>query len=70
MLTRQKLLSLRTLLYAMLAIAAGGTTSALAQVGNAANGATAYMERVSGRKLPGLPRLCRDVSRHSLPWRK
>ena len=48
MLTRQKLLSLRTLLYAMLAIAACGTTSALAQAGNAANGATAYTEKVSG----------------------
>lgn len=48
MLTRQKLLSLRTLLYAVLAIAACGTTSALAQAGNATNGATAYTERVAG----------------------
>ena len=48
MLTRQKLFSLRTLLYAVLAMAACGTTSALAQAGNATNGATAYTERVNG----------------------
>ena len=48
MLTRQKLFRLRTFLYAMSAIAACGTTSALAQAGNPANGATAYTERVAG----------------------
>ena len=48
MLTRQKLFSLRTLLHAVLAIAACGTTSAFAQAGNAANGATAYTEKVAG----------------------
>ena len=48
MLTRQKLLSFRTLLQTVVAIAACGTTSALAQAGNAANGATAYTERVAG----------------------
>ncbi len=48
MLTRQKLFSLRTLLHAVLAFAACGATSAFAQVGNAANGATAYTERVAG----------------------
>ena len=48
MLTRQKLFSLRTLLHAVLAFAACGATSAFAQAGNAANGATAYTERVGG----------------------
>ncbi len=48
MLTRQKLFSLRTLLHAVLAFAACGATSAFAQAGNAANGATAYTERVAG----------------------
>jgi mono/diheme cytochrome c family protein len=48
MLTRQKLLSLRTLLHAMLTIAACGATSAFAQAGNPANGATAYTEKVGG----------------------
>lgn len=48
MLTRQKLFSLRTLLHVSLAFAACCATSAFAQVGNAANGATAYTERVAG----------------------
>lgn len=48
MLTRQKLFSSRTLLHAVLAIAACGTTNALAQAGNPANGATAYTEKVAG----------------------
>ena len=48
MLTRQKLFSLRTSLHVVLAFAACGATSAFAQVGNAANGATAYTERVAG----------------------
>ena len=48
MLTRQKLFSSRTLLQVVLAFAACGATSAFAQVGNAANGATAYTERVAG----------------------
>ena len=48
MLTRQKLFSLRTSLHVVLALAACSATSAFAQVGNAANGATAYTERVAG----------------------
>ena len=48
MLTRQKLISLRTLLHAVLAIATCGATSAFAQAGNPANGATAYTEKVAG----------------------
>lgn len=49
MLNRQKLFRLRTLLHAALAIAAScGTTSAFAQAGNPANGATAYTEKVAG----------------------
>ena len=48
MLTRQKLFSLRTSLHVVMAFAACSATSALAQVGNAANGATAYTERVAG----------------------
>jgi mono/diheme cytochrome c family protein len=46
MLTRQKLFSLRTLLHAVLAITACGSTSALAQ-GNAANGDVAYKEKIA-----------------------
>ena len=63
MLTRHTLFRLRTLLHAVLAIAACGATSALAQAGMPANGATAYDGESRGRKLPGLPRLCRHVSR-------
>jgi hypothetical protein len=48
MFTRQKLFSLHTLLHALLAVAACGATSAFAQAGNAANGATAYTEKVAG----------------------
>jgi len=48
MLTRQKLFSLRTWLHAVLAFAACGATSAFAQAGNPANGASAYTERVAG----------------------
>lgn len=47
MLNRHPLFRLRNLLHAVLAIAACGATSALAQ-GNAANGGIAYMEKVAG----------------------
>ena len=47
MLTRHPLFRLRNLLRAVVAIAAFGATSALAQ-GNAAAGATAYTEKVAG----------------------
>lgn len=47
MLNRHPLFHLRSLLHAILAIAACGATSALAQ-GNAAAGATAYTEKVAG----------------------
>lgn len=52
MLNRQKLFSLRALLHAVLAIAACGATSALAQ-GNAANGATLYTQRLAGVPIAG-----------------
>ncbi len=61
MLTRHTLFRLRNLLHAVLAIAACGATSAFAQAGIPANGATAYTEKSRGRELPGLPRLCRHV---------
>ena len=48
MLNRHALFSLRNLLHTVLAIAACGATSAFAQAGNPANGATAYTERVGG----------------------
>lgn len=47
MLTRQELFSFRTLLQTVLAIAAFGATSALAQVGNAANGDAAYKQKIA-----------------------
>ena len=47
--TRQKLFSSRTPLHFLLAFAAAfGSTSAFAQAGNPANGATAYVEKVAG----------------------
>jgi hypothetical protein len=48
MLNRHALFSLRNLLHTVVAIAACGATSAFAQAGNPANGATAYTERVMG----------------------
>ena len=48
MLTRQKLFSLRTLMYGVLTFAACGATSVFAQAGVPANGAIAYTEKVAG----------------------
>jgi hypothetical protein len=56
MLSRHTLFRLRSLLHALLAIAACGATSALAQ-GNAANGETLYATKVM---IQGVPLSCRD----------
>ena len=48
MLNRHTLFRLRNLLNVLLAIAACSATSAFAQAGNPANGATAYAERIAG----------------------
>ena len=47
MLTRQKLSSSRTLLHALLVLAACSATSAFAQAGNATNGDAAYKEKIA-----------------------
>jgi mono/diheme cytochrome c family protein len=60
MLNRLTLSHLRNLLYIVVAIAACGATSALAQ-GNAANGATLYVQRAAGVPIVGQPGIsCQD----------
>ncbi len=62
MLNRQPLFRMRTLLHAVLAVAAcGGATGALAQAGVPATGGTLYVQRTAGVPIVGQPGVsCQD----------